>query len=453
MEGHVAPGPCINGPAMRLPVWISILMLVLAGACGDDGGGATDAPVVGTVDEDGDGVASAPGNPLGDCDDTNANVYPGAPEACDFEDNDCDGTSDEGFDEDGDNISICMGDCADNDPEVRPGAAEPKDGLDNDCDGLVDNHTEMSDDDQDGWAEDQGDCNDEEPFINPGAFEVPTKEDGTPEGIDNDCDGVIDEAVAPCSEDSLVQDDPFSYAAAIGLCEGVRVARFEAPTDVRQREIRTRYGTTYVPRAGTAMIGLSSGVVADEADPDFVLLDSGTEYDTSHGHPAPSTTIGCGGEPDPTTVYDYAALELELEVPTNAQSFSFDFNFMSVEYPEYVCDIYDDTFVAYLDSDAFTGNVSFDSMGNPVSINAAFFTVCSGGGSCTGDAELDGTGYQDGNGGGTGWLTTTAPVRPGEKVTLRFIIFDEGDWILDSAVLIDNFRWHLEAVDMPMTEG
>jgi hypothetical protein len=92
-------------------------------------------------------------------------------------------------------------------------------------------------------------------------------------------------------------------------------------------------------------------------------------------------------------------------------------------------------------------------MNNPVSINVAFFTVCTGGGACTGDAELVGTGYEAGNGGGTGWLTTTAPVRPGEKVRLRFIIFDEGDWILDSAVLIDNFRWHLEPVDMPMTEG
>ena len=438
---------------MRLPVWVLILVLAAA-ACGDDGGGgASDGPPAGSVDEDGDGYYVAPGDPMHDCDDGSVYVYPGAAESCDFKDNDCDGESDEGYDEDGDNISVCMGDCADNDPEVRPGAAEPKDGRDNDCDGLVDNHNEMSDDDGDGWAEDQGDCDDEEPFVNPGAFEVPTKEDGTAEMIDNDCDGVVDEVTPPCTEDLGLQDDPFAYAAAIGLCEGVRVAQFVTPTDPRQREIRTRYGMTYVPRAGTAMIGLSSGVVADEGDPDFVALDSGTEYDTSHAHPAPSTMIGCGGEPDPATVYDYAELKLELEVPTNAQSFTFDFNFMSVEYPEYVCDIYDDTFVAFLDSDAFTGNVSFDSMGNAVSINAAFFTVCSGGGGCTGDAELAGTGYQGGNGGGTGWLTTTAPVRPGEKITLRFIIFDEGDWILDSAVIIDNFRWQLEAVDMPMTEG
>jgi hypothetical protein len=94
-------------------------------------------------------------------------------------------------------------------------------------------------------------------------------------------------------------------------------------------------------------------------------------------------------------------------------------------------------------------------MGNPVSINVGFFTVCaigSGSAGCTGAAELTGTGYEN-DGGGTGWLTTTAPVKPGEKIVLRFVIWDEGDHILDSQVLIDNFRWRLEAIDDPTTEG
>ena len=56
-------------------------------------------------------------------------------------------------------------------------------------------------------------------------------------------------------------------------------------------------------------------------------------------------------------------------------------------------------------------------------------------------------------GGSTGWLTTTVPVTPGEEITLHFIIFDEGDHIYDSAVLIDNFQWLATPTTAPTTIG
>jgi hypothetical protein len=54
-------------------------------------------------------------------------------------------------------------------------------------------------------------------------------------------------------------------------------------------------------------------------------------------------------------------------------------------------------------------------------------------------------------GGSTGWLSTTAPIQPGEDVILRFVIFDEGDGVLDSAVLLDNFQWGAATVMGPST--
>ena len=69
----------------------------------------------------------------------------------------------------------------------------------------------------------------------------------------------------------------------------------------------------------------------------------------------------------------------------------------------------------------------------------------------TGYDRTDGFGGTDPQGGSTGWLTTTVPVTPGDKIKLRFIVFDEGDHILDSAAIIDNFKWLTGVVDAPVT--
>src|SRR5207244_3049543 len=92
--------------------------------------------------------------------------------------------------------------------------------------------------------------------------------------------------------------------------------------------------------------------------------------------------------------------------------------------------------------------ISFDANNNPVSVNNAFFQVCQG---CSaGTTELVGTGMGGNNGalndgGGTLWLTTTSPIQPGEDMTIEFMVWDTGDHQYDSAVLLDNFQWGLNA--------
>jgi hypothetical protein len=107
------------------------------------------------VDADGDGYLSDE-----DCDDGNSQINPSAPELCDGVDNDCDGTADEDVmtdyfldnDQDGyGNANISMeaceaplgyalsgSDCDDTESEAYPGSSEVCDGIDNDCDGLLD---------------------------------------------------------------------------------------------------------------------------------------------------------------------------------------------------------------------------------------------------------------------------------------------------------------------------
>ncbi len=98
----------------------------------------------------------------GDCNDENATIHPGATEICDGKDNDCDSQLDEGCsiattwyrDRDGDGFGSDVhtliavmkpsgyvaigGDCRDGDKNTYPGAPELGDGIDNDCDGEVD---------------------------------------------------------------------------------------------------------------------------------------------------------------------------------------------------------------------------------------------------------------------------------------------------------------------------
>ena len=125
---------------------------------------------------------------------------------------------------------------------------------------------------------------------------------------------------------------------------------------------------------------------------------------------------------------------------------------------------YNDFFVALLDSKHPSTpndfNISFDSQNNPVSVNNGLVEVCDPGVGnqnpggknfpCgLGTAELSGTGFEDHA--ATSWLTTKASVVGGETVRLRFAVWDMGDEVLDSTVLIDNVLWDVNEGGQPVT--
>lgn len=144
-----------------------------------------------------------------------------------------------------------------------------------------------------------------------------------------------------------------------------------------------------------------------------------------------------------STANDYAEVRLDISVPEDKHGIGFDFAFMSVEYPNYYQSSFNDMFVAWAESEHWTGNISFDEEGNPITVNAGFLDYkdapnmydC---GDCTAP-ELHDFAMQ--GHGGTKWLTSTTEVQPGEDMTLIFAVFDLSDGILDSLVLLDNVRW------------
>lgn len=206
-----------------MALWCIVLTLVLG--CKDDGSQQGESELS-TADLDGDGFSEAEG----DCNDDNDQTFPGAAEACDGLDQDCDAVVDEDngrlwyLDGDGDgygdpltftesctleltNYVLEEGDCADQDPNIHPGAEEICDGVDQNCDGLIDEgHLTQwyLDADGDGYGDpstlvegctapgedyvsNDFDCDDTDPLANDLGLD-------DCDGRDNDCDGAVDES-------------------------------------------------------------------------------------------------------------------------------------------------------------------------------------------------------------------------------------------------------------------
>jgi hypothetical protein len=340
--------------------------------------------------------------------------------------------------------------------------------------------------DHDGWTPAQGDCNDCDPNVNPGAVDVA----GDPNKVDSDCSGTYDPP-KPCDTGLALDDvNPIDGAKSIELCQfttektgtkdktwiwGVTDAAYVRADGTSfapglQVGLQPSWGDNVHVQAGATMLVISSGHARTTNQSG--ACGSNSCQENADGNPPPGfpqDNPSCPPSPD---INDDVGLQVTIRAPTNATGYNFNFKFYSNEYPYYVCDSYNDQFIALVSpppKGSLNGNISFDSLGNPVSVNLGFFNVCDpsqiglyafdcnqgGVGSCpsppnpycpSGTAELQGTGLDVwdngfGNAGATSWLLSQAPVTGGSDVSIRFVMWDTGDQLFDSTTLIDNFQW------------
>jgi hypothetical protein len=258
---HTAPKMAVNGVATFLVGWTApaapggVNLNVWAVAANGDGSSRGDGPGsgfesfafgcgTGTVyyrDFDGDGYGAESSGytrncsqpkyyatMVGDCNDSDERIYPGAKEVCNKRDDNCNGLIDEGLpimtyhvDMDGDGHGAPTGptvmdcappmgyalgndDCNDNDPTVYPGAPELCDYKDNNCNGMVDEGARVRC--GTGWCARLGDgCN--TTSCTPGLPRAETCND-----FDDDCDGVIDNGTSEelCGASGLI--------CVVGMC-------------------------------------------------------------------------------------------------------------------------------------------------------------------------------------------------------------------------------------------
>ncbi|MFN4253893.1 MAG: MopE-related protein [Saprospiraceae bacterium] len=296
----------------------------------------------------------------GDCDDTNADIHPGASELCNGMDDDCDGAIDEGIlltyyaDADGDSYGdagvstlsctpvsgyvLAAGDCNDADAAVNPGATEVCNTIDDDCDGGVDEGVLLAfyaDADGDtygnpyapvfactqplNYVANDDDCNDSNAAINPAATEICN-------GVDDDCDGLTDENAPNVFYADVDLDgfgDPDSIVMAcftyLGIsasdddCDDTNATIYPGATELCDGLDNDCDGTVDDDTFGpTVNISPSSTTVCAGASETLTASGGGT-YLWSTGETTASITVA----PTTTTTYTVTVTNAQLCTSTN----------------------------------------------------------------------------------------------------------------------------------------
>lgn len=351
-------------------------------------------------------------------------------------------------------------DCDDCNQAIGPASIDLMDGVDDDCNGLVDDPVRICDLGTD---------------------------------IDDDSTDIEDVMrVLGICQPLTDTNSPYRWGA---VRKQTRWRRIDPPDggaprteleDPRQVWLTKSFGG-FLPREGGRMLVLSTGVARDRSSDGikagytegcdaFESKLSGDDWSGGitppEGFPYDSKRCINQHVSADTPAYNDVGFELTVRTPMNARALAFDSMFLTYEYPDWVCTRYNDFFVVLMDDAPRMyehDNVLVDSVNekNPIGVNSGLLSICQSTDRaarddimCTQDAArlklLEKSGYAAGEstcaasmsggkkdlgGASTDWLHTEVGVAGGKTVRLRFLLWDSGDPLLDSTVLLDNFRF------------
>jgi hypothetical protein len=338
--------------------------------------------------------------------------------------------------------------------------------------------------------------------VNPGAVELVEVDFlGKPlaKQIDNDCDGKILQPNEPTACDKAlgpVLNNLFDGARAMGLCKvqvdedskkwgviSAGISDISAPPlgggiKATGKALEHAFGLLpnlgpkTLAREGERLFALSTGIARAPGQPGWTEVSDPKNYSKNYssGQPNgfPKATAGCETAGTPN---DGVAFDLKIRVPTNARSLRFKYRYFGHDYPQYTCSSLNDVFSVMMspsplkvgdpmaDGQNLSANITFEK--NPANgtkktigiNNEIFLSACEPGASkgvypnckAGNGAQLEGSGFE-GNG-ATSWLVNQTNVPPGEIIFLRFAIWDSGDGIFESTVVVDDFEWSTVAID------
>jgi hypothetical protein len=344
-------------------------------------------------------------------------------------------------------------------------------------------HEDGVDGDDDGFPS-PADCDDTRSDVNPAAFDVPGN------GVDDDCDGAVDNAPVPCddAQDPIPLDttDAAALGRAMGICPPDTLADAntrwrvhsislwglkEGWTKARnplQHAAQPSLGSKLLPAQGKTMLMLSSGIARQHgqpgAPPGYPELPQNTSELLVNGRLDDDPICSAISKESPPLAWNPIALRVSFQVPSNATHLRWKARGVVVENLQtLVCNGWNGTFAAF--REAWGGsevptNWAKLADSSPFSVDHLPFVYCDPTTFEEGGREYDfpcpaGTPGLPGPwlGGATEWMELEMPVVPSSYTEVTFILWGEGKGTPAAfSVLLDDFQWGASGAGFPGCE-